>query len=113
MIFLSKFLPLFVYPVGLVTILILAAIFLHKKKGLRTFLMWCALLILFTAGNRWVSMTLARSLEWKYLPLDPVPGAEVILVLGGSTEPSLYPRSAVEVNSAGDRVLYAADLFRE
>jgi uncharacterized SAM-binding protein YcdF (DUF218 family) len=113
LIFLSKFLPLFVYPAGLVFILILAAIVLHKKKGLRTFLLWCAFLILFVAGNRWVSMTLARSLEWKFLPLDPLPSAEVILVLGGSTEPSLYPRSAVEVNSAGDRVLYAADLFEQ
>lgn len=113
MIFLSKFLPLFVYPAGLIFILILAALLFSRKKLVRSVLLWCAVLMLFVAGNRWVSMSLARSLEWKYLPPDPVPAADVILVLGGSTEPQLYPRSAVEVNSAGDRVLYAAELYEQ
>ncbi len=113
MIFLSKFLPLFIYPVGLIFILIIAALVLFKKKSLQTILIWSALLVLFIAGNRWFSMSLARSLEWQNLPPDPVPAADVILVLGGSTEPALFPRSAVEVNSAGDRVLHAAYLFEQ
>jgi uncharacterized SAM-binding protein YcdF (DUF218 family) len=48
--------------------------------------------------------------------LPPVVGglpiADVILVLGGGTWPKIPPRPTVEVAEAGDRVLYAAYLFR-
>jgi hypothetical protein len=39
-------------------------------------------------------------------------GAEVIVVLGGSTRPQTSPRPMHEINEAGDRLLYAADLYR-
>jgi uncharacterized SAM-binding protein YcdF (DUF218 family) len=42
-----------------------------------------------------------------------VPTADCIVVLGGGTCPKLSPRSTVEVSEAGDRVLYAAHLYRE
>ncbi len=58
-------------------------------------------------------MSLARSLEWRYLPPADFSPVEVAVVLGGATEPDQYPRSGVEVNSAGDRVLYAAKLYQE
>jgi uncharacterized SAM-binding protein YcdF (DUF218 family) len=38
---------------------------------------------------------------------------EAVVVLGGGTEPAAYPRPSVEVNSAGDRVLFAAYLYKE
>lgn len=113
MIFLSKFLPLLVYPLGLTCILLIFGLIFKKIKNGRTIFIWAALALLFVSGNRWVSMSLARSLEWRNLPPEIVPTADAILVLGGSTEPMLYPRSTVEVNSAGDRVLYAADLFNQ
>ena len=34
-------------------------------------------------------------------------------MLGGGTEPASPPRTTVEINGAGDRVLYAAELYRE
>lgn len=40
------------------------------------------------------------------------PIADAILVLGGGTCPKIAPRPTVEVAEAGDRVLYAAYLFR-
>jgi uncharacterized SAM-binding protein YcdF (DUF218 family) len=70
-------------------------------------------LLMLIGGNRWVSYALARSLEWQYLPLDPVPQADVIVVLGGGTESQQFPRPTVETNSAGDRVLYAAELYKQ
>ncbi len=112
-VFLSKFLPLFVYPLGLSFILVVLALFLHRKTRLRTALLAAVVIILYLSSNRWVSYTLARSLEWRYLPLDPVPQAEAIVVLGGGTESEQFPRPMVEVNSAGDRVLYAAKLYKE
>lgn len=58
-------------------------------------------------------MSLRRSLEWQYLPPDPIPHSEVIVVLGGGTESMQYPRQMVEINGAGDRVLYASRLYHQ
>jgi uncharacterized SAM-binding protein YcdF (DUF218 family) len=112
-IFLSKFLPNFVYPFGLVFLLILAALILRSRKRLQTAALILAVLLLLAGGNRWMSFWLTRTLEWQYLPPNPVPQAEVIVVLGGGTESEQYPRPIVEVNSAGDRVIYAARLYKD
>ncbi len=94
-------------------ILLVAAIIFNKKKKLRNGLILAALALLFISGNRWVSMSLARSLEWRYLPPAEIPAVQVAVVLGGGTESMQYPRSMAEVNSAGDRVLYAARLYQQ
>jgi uncharacterized SAM-binding protein YcdF (DUF218 family) len=113
LIFLSKFLPLLVYPLGLACILIIVSLFVFRQPGWGRFLLAVALLSLWLGGNRWVAMGLARSLEWRYLPPDPVPQGDVIVLLGGGTLSAEYPRPMVEVNNAGDRVLYAAWLYRQ
>ena len=113
--FLSKFLPLFVYPVGLACVLLVLALWVRGRPRWQATLIAVALATLLLGGNRLVAMTLLRSLEWQYLP-DPgssVPGAEVIVVLGGGTRPQTYPRPFSEINEGGDRLLYAAQLYRQ
>lgn len=112
-IFLSKFLPNFVYPLGLVFMLVILALVLRRYRRWQTAVLTTALLLTLVGGNRWVAFSLARSLEWRYLPLNPLPQAEVIVVLGGGTESYQFPRPMVETNGAGDRVLYAAKLYKE
>jgi len=112
-VFLSKFLPLFVYPLGLIFILVILALIFRRYRRVQIALLVAALIILYISSNRWVSYQLARSLEWQYLPLNPVPQADAIVVLGGGTESVQPPRSTVEVNSAGDRILYAAKLYKD
>ncbi|BCY18478.1 hypothetical protein hrd7_23270 [Leptolinea sp. HRD-7] len=110
-VFLSKMLPLFIYPTGAVfLLLILALLFCRGQKHLRIILL-TTLLIIFLSGNRWLSYSLARTLEWKYLPDHTSVSAHAIVVLGGGTESNLPPRQGVEVNSAGDRMIHAADLY--
>ena len=111
--FLSKFLPQFVYPVGIITILLLLALFLRKKEKAVFILLLVTFLVLFVSGNRWVSMALARTLEWKYLTPDPLPQADAIVVLGGATEAPEYPRTMVEFNSAADRIFKAAEIYQQ
>lgn len=111
-IILSKILPLFVYPLGLACVLLFAAVLMKKPKA-RLVLILLAVLILWLSSTNFVSEALARSLEWRYLPPEQIPQAEVIVVLGGGTEPALYPRLDVEVNSAGDRVIAAAQLYKQ
>jgi len=112
-VFLSKLLPLFVYPLGLACIVLILAVIFYKKNRLRSALIIISLAILWLSSTSIVANGLAKSLEWQYLPLKDVPTADVIVVLGGGTEPAIYPRSGVEINSAGDRVLYAAQLYKQ
>jgi uncharacterized SAM-binding protein YcdF (DUF218 family) len=112
-VYLSKLLPLLVYPLGLSCIMLVLILALKKHRKWRQGLSIAALLLLWLASNRWVSFALARSLEWQNLPSDIIPQAEVIVILGGGTESADPPRPMTEINSAGDRVLYAAKLYKD
>jgi uncharacterized SAM-binding protein YcdF (DUF218 family) len=112
-IFLSKFLPLFVYPLGLACILLLLALITDNNNRRRKNFILVAILILWLSSTSGFSNLLARSLEWRYKPPEEIPVSEAIVLLGGGTEPAVYPRSGVEINGAGDRVFYAAQLFKE
>ncbi len=111
--FLSKILPLFVYPVGLVSLLLLVSLLSGKKQRLQKALVLSALLVLSLASNTWAANLLVSSLESRFPAPEEVPEAEIILVLGGGTEPPSSPRQMVEMNGAGDRMLYAAHLYQE
>ena len=112
-VYLSKLLPLLIYPLGFVTIIIILVLIIEKRRECPRVLLIMGLIILWLAGNRWVSYGLARSLEWRDLPPENTPSAEVIVLLGGGTEPGDPPRPMAEVNAAGDRVLYAAKLYQQ
>jgi len=111
--FLEKFLPLFVYPLGFALILLALAMILRERSKGQTFTLVLAFMILWLCSTRYVALTLVKSLEWRYLPLAEMPAADVIVVLGGGTESPQYPRPMVEVNAAGDRVIYAAELYKQ
>ncbi len=111
--FLSKFLPLFLYPAGVITLLLVAALIWWKKRKVSKLFILLALLILFLAGNRWISISLVRSLERQYPPMADKTQADVVVVLGGGTEAAQYPRQMVELNGAGDRVTYAYSLYQQ
>lgn len=112
-IFLSKFLPPFVYPLGLAWMLVLLALFLNRRPRGQRLALILVLLLLWLGGNRWVAAALTRGLEWRHLPPDPLPQAEAIVLLSGGTEPMERPRPIVELNGSGDRILYAAQLYHQ
>lgn len=115
-VFLSKFLPLFVYPVGLAFFGLLFYLWLTRKsrqKGFPRLILWLVVIVLFVGGNRWVETALVRSLEWRYLPPATLPQNAVVVVLGGGTESNQPPRQMAELNGAGDRVMYAARLYHQ
>jgi uncharacterized SAM-binding protein YcdF (DUF218 family) len=112
-VFLSKLLPQFIYPLGLVVGLLVLAIIFHRRRNWQVAVLVLALAILWLGGNRWVSNSLTRSLEWQHLPAGDLPSADVIVILGGGTDPQEYPRQTPELNGAGDRVLYGAYLYQQ
>lgn len=107
---LSKLLPLFIYPLGLATLLLLGALLL-QRPSLTKRLVLLSFLLLWLGGNRWVAYSLTRALEWRHLPEGELPALEVAVVLGGSTRPAYYPRPAIELRDSADRLLYAAQLY--
>jgi uncharacterized SAM-binding protein YcdF (DUF218 family) len=112
--YLSKLLPLFFYPLGLVSIsLMVALVTLWKRPRIAAIAISLGLTLLLVCSNAWVAKFLVRSLEWQYLPVNPIPNAEAIVVLGGATKSANQPRSTVDLSEAGDRVIYAAQLYRQ
>jgi uncharacterized SAM-binding protein YcdF (DUF218 family) len=112
--FLSKLLPLFIYPLGLACLLmIVALVMLWKRPRIAAGAIALALVYLLGTSNGWVATQLVRSLEWQNLPQGELPSTDAIVVLGGSTLSQMPPRPWVEVLDEGDRVLYAAKLYRE
>nr|WP_290222133.1 YdcF family protein [Trichocoleus desertorum] len=113
-IFLSKLLPLFLYPLGLTCLLLVVALLTFwKRPRTAAGAIALALTILLLGGNGWVANQLVRSLEWQNLPAAELPTADAIVVLGGATKSSAKPRPGVDLSEAGDRVVYGAQLYRE
>lgn len=114
MFFLSKLLPLFVYPLGLSSLLMgLGLLWLWRYPRRAMGAIALALFILFFSSNPTVSSRLVSTLEWRYFPPNPMPTADAIVVLGGGTVPALAPRPWVEVAEQGDRILYGARLYSQ
>jgi len=111
--FIEKFLPLLVYPLGLALLLMILALILRQRSVGETLAIVLAILVLWLCSTRYVALSLVKSLEWRYLPTQTLPAADAIVVLGGGTESPQYPRPMVEVNAAGDRVIYAAELYKQ
>jgi uncharacterized SAM-binding protein YcdF (DUF218 family) len=112
--FLSKLLPLFLYPLGLACVLLVVALVMWWRRSRWVPLpVVLALLVLLLTSNGWVSNGLVRSLEWQHLPPKELPTADAIVVLGGATKSAFPPRPGVDMSEAGDRVLYGAQLYRE
>jgi uncharacterized SAM-binding protein YcdF (DUF218 family) len=112
-VYLSKLLPLFVYPVGLSIVLILLSVLTRRWAAVSIGLALAAAAVLFIFSNGWVAARLARALEWQYVPIGDLPSAEAIVLLGGATRANVQPRSMTEMNEAGDRITRAASLYRD
>jgi uncharacterized SAM-binding protein YcdF (DUF218 family) len=110
--FLSKLLPLLVYPLGVALLLMVAAlILLWKRPRWAAGAIVAAGLILVISGNGAVASAMMRSLEWRYLPPPSLPQAEAIVVLGGAIKTQEPPRPWIDVTEQGDRVLHGAMLY--
>ena len=112
-VFLSKYLPYLIYPAGLLSILLLAGLIFCRDTRSKNRMIGLALLLIFLCGNKLPGAYLIRKLEQTYPVYDGKEKADAIVVLGGGTVPKADPRPMVEVNGAGDRILYAVRQYRD
>jgi uncharacterized SAM-binding protein YcdF (DUF218 family) len=112
--FLSKLLPIFIYPLGLSCVLLIWAFFLALRRSrLAAIPIVLSLAILAIASNPRISDALFKSLEWQNLPPQELPTADAIVVLGGATRSISPPRVMPDLNEHGDRIIYAAKLYKD
>ena len=115
-VYLSKILPIFAMPLGVVFFLLLVAlIFLRRdRKRIAAGVLVLAMAVLWVASMPLTANMAYRNIESHYspLPLDQVPAGGCIIVLGGVVGAPILPRIDIEMNDAIDRVYKAAELFR-
>ena len=112
--FISKLLPLFIYPLGSSCLLLIWALWLSRKRSRRSYVpILLALIILLVASNPQMGKYALASLEHQYLPLATVPQADAIVILGGATRNNEPPRIMPDLSDRGDRLLYGAKLYQE
>ena len=112
--FFSKLLPLFIYPLGLTCVLLLVSLVLSFRKSRWTFVpIVLSFILLMTSANPRVANYLLQSLEQQYLPTAELPTADAIVVLGGATKSISPPRSLADLNEHGDRIIRAAQLYKQ
>ena len=112
--YLSKLLPLFIYPLGLACLLLIGSlILLWRHPGMAAVCTVLALTVLLVGGNGWVATQVVKSLEWQNLPPGVLPTADAIVVLGGATRSQVPPRPWVDLQDEGDRILHGAQLYRQ
>lgn len=114
--FLSKLLPLFVYPIGLTILAGVAALVFSLAgfaKTSRT-LLAVGIGVLWIASMPLFSNWLYGQLEAEYAPLgvEELPQADVAIVLGGAIGQALPPRTEPDASDAVDRVLHATRIYR-
>jgi len=113
--FLSKALPPLFQPPSLVCWFLLVALVLIWRRSPREVtgaILLLALACLWLAGSDTLSNRLVRSLEKQYSDVPRLEKADAIVVLGGCTEVTQYPRVWPEVNGAGDRIFQAARIYK-
>jgi len=115
-VYLSKILPIFVMPLGVVFFLLLVALILLRRdrKRIAAGFLALAMVVLWVSSMPLTAKLLYQNIESRYppIPLDQVPSGGCIIVLGGVVEAPILPRVDIEFNGAIDRVYKAAELFR-
>ncbi len=111
--FLYNILLKLLYPTSLAVVFLLGSALFRNRKIVHRIFFWTGLAFLLVCGNGRVSGWMIKRLESQYPPSDPVPMADCIVVLSGGTVSKVPPRPSIEINRGGNRVLYAARLYRD
>ena len=115
---LTKLLPLFVYPLGMVICFLLAAVVLllvkRKRSASARLLILISLVLLWCSSTQVVAERILYSLERSYPPLslEETPSADAIVVLGGVTRGRVPGNGLTDLGDGADRLVHAARLFK-
>ena len=114
-IYLSKILPLFILPLGIVFECLIIAFVLQvkgRRKSSAVFLL-AGMAVLWASSTPIVADALLCRLEQQYpaMHLSEIPVSKCIVLLGGSVQPVMPPRVDIDLLDSADRVYKAAGLY--
>lgn len=114
--FLSKFLPIFIYPLGLAIILALVAALLawRSRRGGVAVLVLLSILVLWVPATPLFSGYIGSTLENRYppVPVASIEKADVIVVLGGGIAHIGKREDMLDFDASFDRIYHAVQLYR-
>ena len=111
---LSKVLPLLIYPLGVVCWVFLLGLFTMRKRPRATAIaLLLAITYLWLCSTTPVMYSVVGSLERQYVTTGDLPSADAIVLLGGATRPAIAPRPDVDLQDESDRMMRAAQLYRD
>ncbi len=116
LLFLTKLLPVFAYPLGaaillgLVVLALLVAGFLRAGGALLAIVLLALWIPSTPVFANWISL----SLETQYppVPIDTLPQSDAVILLGGVLGQPLPPRLTPDLGDAADRITHAWRLYR-
>ncbi len=114
-VFLTKVLSLLIHPLSLGLLLTVAASALARwRRGLGALMLALGVLVLWVPSTPVFSDWLQGTLEARFppTPVDSVPTADAIVMLGGAVGMPRPPRRHPDLNDASDRVWHATRLYR-
>ncbi|MEL7083455.1 MAG: YdcF family protein [Cyanobacteria bacterium J06597_1] len=110
---LSKVLPLLIYPLGLVCwVFLLGLLTIRTRPRATAIALSLAVAYLWLSSTTPVMYAIVGSLERQYRPTE-LPEADAIVLLGGATRPAIEPRAEVDLRDESDRIVRAAQLYRD
>lgn len=112
--FLSKLVPTFLYPLGLALLLASIALILGRFRRVSRLALLLTIVLLWLASMPVTARLLALRWEAAYPPVAvaDLPRGEVIVLLGGFVKQPLPPRVVPDLKEGVDRLFEVADLFR-
>ena len=115
-IYLSKLIPLFLYPLNLTFLFLLIAVILMRlqKKRMSYLFAILSFLILIISAVPQTPYYLIKKLERQFptFTLTDAPQADAIVILGGALALPQYPRLDLELVGSSDRIRYASQLYK-
>jgi uncharacterized SAM-binding protein YcdF (DUF218 family) len=112
----DKYLSPFLTPLGIALVLALLVLILMAagRRKLAFVLLLATTTGLYLTATPFFAQALSATLERQFPPvaLTASPTADVIVLLGGATDPALPPRQDPDLNAHADRIMHAADLYK-
>lgn len=107
---------LFIEPIGLIWLALVALTAALWRRGLRGFAAASGAIALFAfaVGGTELPSVLLRELERPYVGVkaDALPACDAVVLLGGGFEPSLHEVASLRLTPAADRLVMALELLR-
>lgn len=110
--YISKIVTPLLMPLSVSALLVIFGVLYRRGRKIGNWLIWIGILVILISGNRYFANFLAYNLEKSYPPYTGDQHFDAIVVLGGSTEPAISPRTFPEVNGASDRLFLTARLWK-